>query len=528
VSGFLMMGSRTAAVADSPWAATGLLLRLRWRMVRSRRAKSFIVLAGVIVFFGLLSCINLGYFVQIAAQSGRSETGELYAQAWITNLSSGTMGGLGALAVGGAVVVALFAPFTGSATTALVPTEDLAGVRPPRAHRYFDAMIINGISGIGVLQFLALTAVASLITLDGQRVWGMLFAWTVWAFLVMVTSTIGFLLEWVQRAYGRWQRRVFGVVGVAVLLGAVLLDPNRGQTLFGLADKYTTVLRLSVISFTWWSVVALLVMLVCMVGVVGLGVWVTGRALSLAPRRGVGVGDRTSRRLGSSSVTAVRGLLWRTLWRTRECRRPIIAILVVGIPVVSFTQMGESLEIALPMTIPLAVSLSWGVNVFGVLGRGMNWLGSQPKALSEIPRAAILFQAILSFLLLILLWTVSWLAGQADFASLRVFTISALTVAGLTTGLSALLSVLHPMRAPLTTGGGDALVPPLTALGYLGLLVGFGCVPGILLANLEDPVAQTVGVIIALVVSWIFIVAATVLWRNPRRRARVIAVVSSD
>lgn len=509
------------------FASTRLILSLRWRMIRSRWSKGFIVAAAFMVFGALLVSINLGFAVQMAAQSNLDQASGVYARAWVLLIQSDSMGELGALAVGGAVLIAIFAPFTGSATTSLIPSDDLLGVRPKRSHRFFDALLVNSISGIGLLQFVSLTAITSLVCLDGERLWAMLFAWSMWLMLVTLTTWLAFLLEWVQRRFGRTTRTLFGVLFGAALVAAIVVDEDHGRSLFGLSQAYSVLLRLSVEGFVFGSLFAVAGVWLVTIALLVSGMWIAERALFLAPRKSNGGASRRAMGMSMRPALVTFNLLWRTVWRTKECRRPVIAILVVGLPVVAFINMGESLEIALPMTVPLAVSLAWGVNVFGVVGAGLNWIGGQPHIMRLLPRVAFLFQAGFSFALLTLLWLVSWVAGRAQIEEGRLFILSSFMVALLTASLSLFLSVSRPLRAPFT-GSGDALVPPLTALGYLVLLVSLGCLPAIVMVNLEEPTVQIVGVVGGVALSAIVAFVSFWLWESPERRARAIATVSAE
>lgn len=507
------------------FTASVLLLRLRWRMIRSRPVKVLIAFAGVLFCVVLLSMVNAGFVIESAAQLGDGSAANIYAMSWMQSLKVGGLG-VGALAVGGAILVSFFAPFTGSSTVSLVPGEDLGGVRPARLHRFFDALWVNAVSGIGVMQLVILTAVTSVIVLGGDRVWAFLFTWVLWVLLLVLTTVVGFGLEWTKRRWGARARRLWGLALFAAVAVAVAVDPDRGQTLFGVGDVYAKVLTLSVESFSWWSVAAVGVLLAGLVGLVCAGLWVTSAALALPVRVSNGGGVHRARSMGGSPEAVSMSLLVRSLWRTRECRRPVLAVLVFGIPTVLLMDLSESLEIALPLTVPLAVALGWGVNVFGVLGPGMNWLASQPSVMHRLPRDTFVLQSGVAFVVLVVLCGLSLASGHAGLSSAWHLLLSSFVTAVLTAALSSVLSVLRPRRAPLA-GPGDALVPPLVALIYLGILVMFGCLPGILVAGLESPVAQFAGVLGCVVAAGILCVFAWRKWDDPQYRANVVAVVSS-
>lgn len=510
-----------------PYLSTFLLLRLRWRMIRSKFLKVIIVCAAIIFIMSLYSVMNLGYLVQMAAQQGGESAQSIYALAWISSLDSGYISSLGALAIGGAVAVAFFAPFTGTSTLALVPSDDLLSVRPNRKHRFWDALIINSGSGIGLLQLLTLTAVTSLITLDGSRTWAMIFTWSLWFFLIVVNTSIGFTLEWLNRKWGPRERRIVGISLFLILAVAVLLDDKKGTDLFGFAHWYTDILRYSVDSFSLGSMLAIGTILLATILLILLGLRITSVAFSLPERSGSRGAERKSKVISGSPLKASVLLLWRTFSRTKECRRPILAIIIIGAPIAAFTTLDQTLTIAFTMTVPLAVALGWGVNIFGVIGQGMNWLSSQPYIMKTIPRSTAAMQAITVTLLLTCFWTIGFFTGNATAASAKPMLIGALVSSLMTSAISTFLSIKNPVRAPLT-GRGDALVPPVTALIYLLILVFLGCLPGVLLTQSTSNTQQILGLVISVLVAASIAALSWKMWDNPAHRAKVASKVSVE
>lgn len=518
---------RHAGEHVSPRFASWLLLRLRWRSVRNPIFRWGLIFGLLFVLFAVWGSSNAGYSIALAAQLGDGSAANIYAIAWVQSLNYGTLG-LGSLAVAGAVLISVFAPFTGTSITGLAPSDDLATLRPPVQHRFYDALLINTVSGMGLLQLVVLTTVTSVIVLDGSRLWAMLATWLFWFILVILTTTIGFTLEWFQRKWGKRTRRILGVALLLGLSAAVGLDPNRGRTLFGTADYYTELMRLSVTETHPGSVILVAVLVVvALLGISG-GRAVTSAALGLPPRRSNGGKEHTrsipAGRDGSAFSVATR-LIAKAVWRTKESRTPILAITLLGFPAVAFASMSESLQVALPITVPLAVALGWGVNLFGLLGGGMNWLGSQPKILSMLPNAAFFTQTVLSFTILAGLLVVSYSRGNTAGAQLFWLVVVSFIVSVSTSALSVLLSVATPKRAPLT-GSGDAIIPPMSAIIYLIVLVTVGCLPGVLILGMTTPSVQALLSVTIVVVSLGVVALANRVWKSPVKRTKTIAEVA--
>ena len=104
----------------------------------------------------------------------------MYAVNYVVSLERGQIGSFGALALGSVVATAIFSSLTGVGGASLFPAQEVVGIRPHQLHRYFDSLVVQAVSAVGLFQLSALTAVASLITLDGQRGPGFLIVWGMW------------------------------------------------------------------------------------------------------------------------------------------------------------------------------------------------------------------------------------------------------------------------------------------------------------------------------------------------------------
>ena len=508
--------------------STILMLRLRSRMITSVPLRVGIFTLLFLFGLGLYSSINLGYFVQTIALQDGDSVQAIYARAWISTLDAGYIASFGALAIGGAVAVAFFAPLTGTSTLSLATADDVLGVRPTRRHRFWDSLLINAFSGIGLLQFITLTAVTSLVTLDGNRFWAFVFTWLLWFVLVCVNTVMGFGLEFFQRKWGKKQKIIIGSTLLAFMGVAVLLDDQRGTDLFGLAKYYNQALRLSVETFQWLSVYLVVITFAVIVVLIFMGRAVAESALSLPERSSQKGSVHKSKRFGKSFFMISSYTLLRVIARTKEARKPLITITVLGLPVALFAQLDETLVTAFTMTIPLALSLSWGVNVFGLLGQGMYWIASQPKMMKYIPRLSFLFQILLSFLLLGVFWFAAFASDNLPSGSTQILIVSSLVNSVGAATVSSALSIFHPVRAPLKNKG-DALVPPLTGLFYLLMIVIIGCFPGIFIVQQESANLQ---LLLTVIFTSVFVVFSFLLWKlvwdNPKVRSKAVSIVSVE
>lgn len=511
--------------AASGWYATRLLLAVRWRMMRTPGSRAMAYIGAIFFVLALVLVANLGYVAQIAAQQPDTAQG-IFARTWVYSLRYGYMVNIGTFAIGGAVIAALFAPFTGTSTLALAPTEDLHGLRLPRLHRYFGAWIINGASGLGLLQLLVLTGVASLITMDGYRVPGLFFALSVWVLLITLMTTLGWLLEVVVRKTTPRMRVLLGLLTAAALAALYLSDQRNSGRLFGLSDSFTHAIREGVRGWTLQTVLLPVAMIgaAFLVGVAG--ILLTRFALTLPVPPAAARITLILTPLSSRPRRAVRQLLLRTLLRTKEVRRPLIALVLIGAGLSAALEMSTDLELSIVAAVALAVALSWGVNVYGLLGTGMIWLGAQPQVLNRLPGVAARMQLAITGLLLGVFFGVSLLFGRADITdALPILTAGAIA-AVTTTALSSFLSIARPHRARMS-GRGDALLPPLTALAYMFALIVAGPLPAAWFLSAPDQQTAWFIAIGSLVLSASLFAIAWRRWRNPHHRARLISTVSA-
>lgn len=506
---------------------TLLLAQVRWRGIKDPLAKSGIFVGFLFMFLLFAATINLGFAVRILAEQGEATAGGIFAVSWIMSIQSNYLGDVGAITLGGALVAAVFSPFTGSSTLSLSPTEDLQGLRLSRLHKFFDSLFINSISGIGILQLFALTAITSVLTLDGNRGPAMLITWAVWFSVIILTTTMGWMLEYVLRRWGSRVKWQIGIFGAAIVIIAILLDPSRGFTVFGLGNLYGKTISNAASGDILGFVYPLLVVTVISVGLGIVGLLFT-RVSLLYPAPTVDQGkNRITRKMPKSSIGIATRVIVDAIWRTGEARRPILAVVVVGIPGLMITEMNQNLETAVLLAVPLASALAWCVNSYGLIGPGMTWLSSQPKVLKHFPRAIVFIQLLIVILLTSVLWLGAFATGKATSEiGLRLIT-GAIITGALSGVLSVYLSTAKPIRARLS-GRGDALVPPLTALNYLLRLLVFVCLPAAIIATSSSTWIRVAGIVAALAIAELGTLIITRYWSSPAVKARVVAKVSAN
>jgi hypothetical protein len=68
---------------------TGMLMRVRWRMVRGVRSKVSVVVGVAMMFLLLFVCANLGALIRTIAEEGTGDAASEYAISYIVSLEVG-------------------------------------------------------------------------------------------------------------------------------------------------------------------------------------------------------------------------------------------------------------------------------------------------------------------------------------------------------------------------------------------------------------------------------------------------------
>lgn len=459
------MSTPTWAEVTNGYRDTRLLLKLRWRLVRSQRARFATWMGLVALILIVLLAANLGTMVRSFAESGVSTAAGTFAVNYIISLDRGELGLIGATALGAAILAALFAPFTGASMTGLAAEDDLTGLRPSRLHRFFDSLITTAVSTIGFLQLFALTAVGSLLTLSGGRVEGLLFTWSIWPFLLLLTVTEGWVIELIYRTYGPTVRKLLFASVLTAVAAAITFDPNNGRTLFGLGEHFVATINAAT-QHDWPRILAAIGVLAAL-GAFLLGAGLMACRTALGKPAGVPASRNDRRVLVPMSTRpniALAQVLFAQVFRTLSIRRPIYTILLLGLPAVMFAPSFNVMT-TFVVAVPLSVALAAGVNFFGVIGSGMPWLASQPGLMRTLLWQVMAVQFLLMLALVALVWMPGTLLGVVDPGDAAAVAAGSFVSALFTTRSATHKSINRPFLVQLGSRG-DMIAPPLTTVNY--------------------------------------------------------------
>ncbi|MGV8850235.1 MAG: hypothetical protein ACOH16_11895 [Propionibacteriaceae bacterium] len=514
------------AEVRSGLAATIQLARLRGR-TRSPQGRLRVRIATVLAGCLLVVAAWSGTYVAWAA-ARRDASSPIYT------LLLGEEGVSLTGALASVLVGMVFAPITGAAAQAQFPDFDLAGVRPARLYRFFDGIWNSILSPVGMSPLLMLVVAASLATADGAgRIGALLLAVSLWVGALLMTALLAWLFEYTRR---RWSAAIrWYIAGAATVAAAVIVvaDPYHARTVFGLRPWTQGVIRAGATGDLLPLLGAHVLLLAVAAVVLVAGTLVCRRTLVLPAAT-----ERVTQRTGSVRVPvdpswAVFTILVTTLVRTREVRRPIIMMIVVAMPLlfVWIRYSGsnpESMLGSVTMVVPLAMSLGWGVNVFGVLGGAVTLLLAQPRAWKLLLRHVVGVQLAASILLGLALMAVAVLTSSMPWSAMPPYAAGLVASSVIATSNSVRFSVEKPHRTRLT-GRGDPLVPPIVGMGYVLRIMATGATTG-LFVGIAVSLAPWLGLVAAVLVA----LAAFRGWRrvskrwsDPCHRARLAAIVGA-
>ena len=512
-----------------------LLLRLKWRTIRAKKAK-LLLLAGLsILLLAIVIASNTGNLLKTVAQGGGETAAQQYAINYLTSFARGEIGTAGSVILGLSLLSALIAPFTGATTTSLLSQRDIVAFNATRWHRFTDSIIGQVFSSISVLQLVALTSITSLLTLQGGRGWGMLFTWAVWGVLVMIAV----FATWVSEANGK-----MGVKGTLFILSvlsigagvAVLLDPEGIQDLFGLGTQYAYLVQNLGTQGDYLLLaqafgIVLLTGFIVFYGTATLSSYV----LAHSGKKYRKVQHKTKaktkkvwlKKTFANPAIELMKVLSLSLLRSKSTRKPLIAVIVLGAGLVYFAEGEQVIATAFTVMIPLVVALAWGTNVFGILGGGMLWLLSKPKLAKHMPWFIFFVQIFYTSMLFITTWLPNTILGKVELAELPGILLAAAATTVLVSRSSVNKSVLHPHPTDFGTRN-DAPLPPTTALSYTFRFALWAGQYGVIVLSIDDLFSQVALTFLAIVWSILRMTRLQSKWEDPATKANIVRVVSQD
>jgi hypothetical protein len=372
-----------------------------------------------------------------------------------------------ALLLGSIVLV----PFSGYVIHGVVSHSEMVIVKNGDNYKIGDSIMFQVISSFTLVQLLGLTVVSQLLTFDSELGgYATVFVWSIWVLVTLLTSFLSWVVEYVARRYGRQMRILFlglFVIGIAALF---TFDPNHGTTLFGSSRVvYDFLQALATGNLTLLAASLTVVAGLCVLFIYLLTA-VASEALKLPEPIAVSkTNEKQIKSLSTKPLTPLR-LLAQLLFRYAAITKPVMTSLTFSLILVVLLGGIGGLS-SVMIVLPLAVSISFGANIFGLVSGSMNWLLTIEGWRKKMFTAGSALIALWIVGIYALVVGVGFVTNSITVADIQKMLPSFIVTTATTTTLSIWLSVKYPL--PFSGKARENLVSsPIRLMVYVGLLLG--------------------------------------------------------
>lgn len=509
------------------WRTARLLASAKWRTVRTPGAQAWLWV-GLLLGSGALSMsAQAGDLIRLVAEIDRADTtAGVVANTYIRQWAVAGFGTMTSAILAFALGTAVISPLLSSSAPTLMPDHQLVGVRTSSMHPYVSALAVHVSSLVTFVQLLALTALAGLVTIDGDgRGRAVLLSWLVWIALVFASQAFLWSSRVVRRRAPRATVAVVVAAAVAAAAGAGLA-PDAAADLFGVSG-----------GFVWWLLnapawAAVTTGLLAVAGSAAAG-WaacaatVKANAVT-APAKGA---DRAARPMPARPTRALVAMVVRSFVRTRSIVAPLATITVLAAAGVTLAGDQPAAVWSVGIGVPLAVGLAWTDNAAAMTGAANPWLASLPGQAQRLLPVWAGWAWTVSVGLVTLAWLPSLLLGRVSWASTGSVLVTAAAAASTVTAAALWNAVRRPEPARTELGDG-VLTASRAATASLRLLAVPGlaawlATSGSIAVRAEGQAAplavQALGSVLCALAAGAVIAVMAYLWSNPRTRALCLA-----
>jgi hypothetical protein len=364
----------------------------------------------------------------------------------------------------------IFVPFSGYVIHGVVSHSEMVIVKNGDNYKIGDSLLFQVISSFTLIQIIGLTVVSQLLTFDSEYSgYATIFVWGIWVLMTLVTAFFSWVVEYVARRYGR-QMRIFFlsffVLGLATLF---VFDPNHGTTLFGSSRIIFDFLnQLATGDLKLLGSALILVAGACVLFIYMLTT-VASETLRLPEPIAVSkTNEKQIKNLSTAPLSPFR-MLAQLLFRYAAITKPVMTSLTFSLVLVVLLGGVGGLS-SVMIVLPLAVSISFGANIFGLVSGSMNWLLTIEGWRSKMLTAGTLLIGIWIVLIYILVLTVGYATRAITVEDITKMLPSFIVTTITTTVLSIWLSVKYPL--PFSGKARENLVSsPIRLMIYVGLLL---------------------------------------------------------
>lgn len=490
------------------------LLGLRWRMVRSKRAR-----AGLLVVVGLIALLAL---VGVVVGQSLPASVELFR---LTLLAPTLLFVF--------IVLTVVAPLVAGGGNELYPDGQLVAFPIKPRTVFAGSVLIAPLNLAWITQCLVLLTVTGMVSERGPEV---LIALTVMVAFILAATVLGQALAWAvvgarQRVKGRFATRVFAVVLLAgsLLVFATgstrpLLDraPTRHVIIGAVAGSQHNYGR-------WALTTGLLLAIAYAAARLGIRVcaWTLRRTAPLGRPELAPVVRRRERGSVLAELTAVDRA---SVWRSTPLRRGALVLALLPGSVAMLAHPTWVSLALLPGLVAAGAGLLFGVNAFCLDGSGAMWVASLPHLprYTFVAKLLVVGQTCLAAVLLAVCLAATQVRTAPSAAEVVAVLGSVLGSTLLVVASCGRLSVRTPHKADLR-GPRDTPAPP-AAMAVYSMRLALGTTwAG--LAFAAAGASGSLGAAVAASVAVLCLGSRSILrtlegWASPAQRARVVTTVS--
>lgn len=509
-----------------------IFMNARWNFIRSRRGKILLWLGIIAIFGTVFLASNTGYFIRRIAEGNMAQDTALkqYAIIYLQSYMRGELGILVSGTIGIAIISVFVSPFTGTVSTSLISASHIVSVRRDDKHRFTDSILTQFFSSISLLQLLTLTTVASLLTIDGNNTWGILYAWASWPVLVLLSVFFLWVAEYLYRVFGEKTRLLMAALFLGIIGLAIILNPKNGETAFGIGEVYAYNIKNFNHFDTDQKIISMgalfFLSIACFFG----AYFASMKTLAHAERMKPAKKRKRPPRWQTSPFYAVETvkILFSQVWRNPETKKPLLATIAFGAIMIFATNGTFSVASTFIIIVPLIVSIAWGSNLFGVLGQGFSWVSSQPYIMGNFLKIAYLTQVAITSTIYFLILLPSIIYGKVPTEQIAGMILAFTAVTAVMTRSAIEKSAKNPF--PVRAGArGESILPPATIISYTLRFSLWSGQLGVIILIIPDIFLQLGITFLAVTWALVRLHWLNAKWnKNPEMRNRILLTVNNS
>lgn len=449
---------------------------------RLRAAPWFAKLIGVFFvlfsFFTLIASIRVNSLIRTImnlslAENPSAETTikmKQFIGTYLEMYSTGNMDTFVSVAIALLLGSIIFVPFSGYVIHGVVSHSEMVIVKNGDNYKIGDSLLFQVISSFTLIQLIGLTVVSQLLTFDSEYSgFATVFVWGIWVLMTFVTAFFSWIVEYVARRYGRQMRLAFLSAFILALATLFFFDPNHGTTLFGSSKIIFDFLQ----QLATGDMKLLLGSLVMITGLSVLFIYlltfVASQTLRLPEPMAVSkTNEKQIKSMSTAPLTPFR-MLSQLLFRYSAITKPVVTSLTFSLVLVVLLGGVGGLS-SVMIVLPLAVSISFGANIFGLVSGSMNWLLTIESWRRKMLTAGTLLIASWIVVIYIAVILVGFVTKAITLGDIEKMLPSFITTTATTTALSVWLSVKYPL--PFSGKARENLVSsPIRLMVYVGVLL---------------------------------------------------------